>query len=103
MKNWVVALSAVTLFGCGDSKVPTTPDAAATPDTAMPDAEAAVGDILVELNAIPGMTATEGTSMTDGYRFFLLQYEQPVDHDNPTGAKFKQRMTLLFRDYGAPM
>lgn len=102
MKNWVFALSALTLVGCGDGKQTetTTPDA---PPEVTPDAEAPVGDILVELNAIPGMTATEGTSMTDGYRFFLLEYEQPVDHKNPNSAKFKQRMTLLFRDYGAPM
>lgn len=102
MKTWVFALSAWTLVACGDSKEPaTTPDAPTQEIT--PDAEAPVGDILDELRAIPGMTATEAQTMTDGYRFFLLEYEQPVDHKNPSGAKFKERMTLLFRDYAAPM
>jgi hypothetical protein len=105
MKNWVFALSALTLVGCGDSKQPasTTPDAQTPGGEVQPDAEGPVGDILVELNAIPGLKATEATSQTDGYRFFLLEYEQPVDHKNPSSAKFKQRMTFLFRDYAAPV
>ena len=41
--------------------------------------------------------------MLPGYRFFVLGYEQPVDHAAPAGAKFQQRMTLLHRDYAAPM
>lgn len=41
--------------------------------------------------------------MLEGYRFFVMQYEQPVDHANPTGPTFKQRMTLLHRDYSAPV
>lgn len=103
MKNWVVAFSALSLLACGDSKqtTPATPDAPTQEVT--PDAEAPVGDILVELNAIPGMTATEAQGNADGYRFFLLEYEQPVDHKNPNSAKFKQRMTLLFKAYAAPM
>jgi hypothetical protein len=104
MKNWVFALSALTLVGCGDSKQPaSTPDAPTQGGEVQPDAEGPVGDILVELNAIPGLKATEAASLTDGYRFFLLEYEQPVDHKNASGAKFKQRMTFLFRDYEAPV
>ena len=41
--------------------------------------------------------------MLAGYRFFVLQYDQPVDHQNPSGARFKQRFTLLHRDYAAPV
>ncbi len=41
--------------------------------------------------------------MLDGYRYFVMTYEQPVDHHDASGAKFQQRMTLLFRDYAAPM
>lgn len=104
MRNWLLALSALTWFACGDGKqVATTPDAA-SPDAAMPDAPAPLGDILVELRAIPGMTSVmEATTMAEGYRLFIMEYEQPVDHDNPSGAKFKQRMTLLHRDYSAPV
>src|SRR4029079_13154058 len=56
-----------------------------------------------ELKAIPGMgNVVEGTTMLEGYRFFTMEYTQPVDHDNPSGATFKERLTLLHRDYAAP-
>lgn len=62
-----------------------------------------LGDIGDELRAIPGMTVEEQTTMLEGYRFFVLTYDQPVDHQDPNGAHFAQRMTLLHRDYGAPV
>jgi hypothetical protein len=81
-----------------------TPDAAMpSPDSAEVDASVApLGDILDELQAIPGLTVTERATMHEGYRFFVMEYDQPVDHENPAGARFKQRMTLLHRDYTAP-
>jgi hypothetical protein len=78
------------------------PDAAA-PDASVDASVAPVGDILDELNAIPGMTAEERTTMLEGYRFFVMSYDQPVDHDNASGPTFKQRMTFLFRSYDAPV
>ncbi|HEY5946426.1 MAG TPA: S28 family serine protease [Kofleriaceae bacterium] len=102
MRIWVLGL--LTWFACGDSKpAMETPDAASTADAAVDADNSPVGDILDELRKIPGMTATEQTTMLTGYRFFLLEYEQPVDHKDPAGQKFSQRMTLLFRDYAAPM
>ncbi|HEX5059561.1 MAG TPA: S28 family serine protease [Kofleriaceae bacterium] len=102
MRIWALCL--LTLIACGDSKPNVSPDASGTPDTTMGDADpGAVGDILDELNKIPGMTAVEGMTMTAGYRFFQMQYEQPVDHKNPGGAHFTQRMTLMYRNYAAPM
>lgn len=102
VRIWVLGL--LTLFACGDSKpgTPTTPDAA-TADVSVDASDGPVGDILDELRAIPGMTVEERTTMLEGYRFFVMQYEQPVDHHDPNGAKFTQRMTLLHRDYAAPM
>jgi hypothetical protein len=38
-----------------------------------------------------------------GYRFFLLEYTQPVDHSAPNGPTFRQRLTLLHRDTNAPL
>jgi len=97
-------LCLLTLIACGDSKPNVAPDASSTPDAAMGDADLGpVGDILDELRKIPGMTATEGMTMTPGYRFFQLEYDQPVDHKNPSAARFTQRMTLMFRDYAAPV
>jgi len=73
-------------------------------DSTGPDANTGpLGDIGDELRGIPGMTVEEQTTMLDGYRFFVLTYEQPVDHQAPDGAKFTQRMTLLHRDYAAPV
>lgn len=57
-----------------------------------------------ELAAIAGLTYVEDPeSAPDGYRLFFLSYEQPVDHQNPSGPRFVQKMTLLHRDKTAPM
>lgn len=96
-----LVLALLGMIGCGDSISPATPDA---PPQPMPDApDLPLGDILDELRAIPGMTdVTEQATMQEGYRFFVMEYDQPVDHDNPSGPHFTQRMTLLHRDYAAP-
>ena len=77
----------------------------ATPPSSDGDvgADASLADLLVRLNAIPGMTATEEVTDLEGYRFFFLGYDQPVDHDNPGGQRFSQRATLLSRDEQGPM
>lgn len=59
------------------------------------------GDLLEELEAIPGMTAVE-EEVEPPYRFFWLEYEQPVDHGDPDGATFRQRLTLVHVDRSAP-
>ena len=106
-----VMAALATVAGCGGGGGDAPPvDAAATDGGAIdaegidaaPDAEAPLGDILAELRAIPGMTVMEQSTMAEGYRFFLLSYEQPVDHAAPGGARFAQRMTLLHRSYDAP-
>ena len=66
-----------------------------------PDAPANL-EILAELEAIAGLTVAEGTSKVEGYRYFVLEYEQPADHGAPAGQRFQQRMTLLHRDASAP-
>jgi hypothetical protein len=102
MRIWMLGL----LFGlvaCGDSSSPKTPDAT-TPDVAIDAPPKPLGDILDELREVSGMSNVEERStMLTGYRFFVMTYEQPVDHENPTGAKFQQRLTLLHREYGAPV
>ena len=37
------------------------------------------------------------------YRQFEIQFEQPIDHTQPTSGKFLQRIVLLHRDESAPM
>ncbi len=62
-------------------------------------------DLVTRLRAIEGLTVTEQTldTIPAGYRFFILEYEQPADHNQPQGQRFKQRMTLLHTSAEAPM
>src|SRR5262245_53173303 len=66
--------------------------------------QAAPDDLLARIRSVPGVvSAQESTSNIPGTRFFRIQFEQPVDHQNPAGPKFNQRMTLLHRSETAPM
>jgi hypothetical protein len=60
-------------------------------------------DIAGELGAIEGLTVTEIATEHEGYRYFELHFQQPADHENPTGEQFQQYITLLHRSYDAPM
>lgn len=100
MRPWLIAVALVGL-GCRD--VPSVaPDAGLD---AAPDAgETALGDIADELRAIPGMVLVEErATMLPGYRHFVLGYEQPIDHAEPQGARFVQRLALLHRGYDLPV
>lgn len=66
-------------------------------------AQAAPVDIADQLAAIPGMTVAEQSQPSPGFRFFFLTYRQPVDHTNPAGPTFAQRLQLLHRDVTRPM
>jgi hypothetical protein len=121
-RSWVGAIVALSMFsfvaaGCGGDDDGTADDA---PDAMLPGADAAPadggapdaprGDLLVRLNAIPGLHATEPPPPTspapplpDGYRFFLVDFDQPVDHAHPEGQHFTQRFRLMHHDEHAPM
>ncbi|MFP2928963.1 hypothetical protein ACLESO_27945 [Pyxidicoccus sp. 3LG] len=66
------------------------------------EAEAREVDIRVQLESIPGITILSDTWAGD-FRFFILDYDQPVDHLRPWGARFQQRMSLMHRSSSAPM
>jgi PS-10 peptidase S37 len=103
MRSPWIALALVGVVGCGkNSSQQQEPDAAPAIDTPTADA-APLGDILDELKAISGMTVEERSTTLAGYRFFVLTYDQPADHHDPSAARFGQRMTLLHRDYAAPV
>ena len=59
-------------------------------------------DILQQLQGIEGATIDEQPSDVAGYRFFLITFDQPVDHKNPAGQRFQQRIALHHRDSQAP-
>lgn len=58
-----------------------------------------------QLLALPGVTSvTQVTSPAPpaGTYFFRISFTQPVDHNNPAGPTFQQRVTLLHRDEAKP-
>ncbi|WP_437324887.1 S28 family serine protease [Sorangium sp. So ce381] len=60
-------------------------------------------DILDQLRALDVAEVTEEASKIPGYRFFVIELEQPVDHDAPGGERFRQRLALHHRDSSAPL
>ncbi|NBM18385.1 S28 family serine protease [Streptomyces sp. GC420] len=64
-------------------------------------AETAEQDIKERVLAIPGMSFVEEKKYP-GYRFFVLNYTQPVDHRHPSKGTFEQRITLLHKDTSRP-
>ncbi|WP_320779057.1 S28 family serine protease [Streptomyces sp. CRN 30] len=84
-----------------------TPGAASVAVAAQPAADgtgsgpAATADIKDRLLAIPGMSLVEEKPYT-GYRFFVLEYTQPVDHRRPSKGTFQQRITVLHKDTSRP-
>lgn len=60
-----------------------------------------VADIKDQLLAIPGMSLVEEKPYT-GYRYFVLNYTQPVDHRHPSKGTFQQRITVLHKDVSRP-
>ncbi|HEY0448124.1 S28 family serine protease [Actinophytocola sp.] len=80
---------------------------AAVPAQAGPAVTTAVtqqDDLLDRLEAVPGLTVvSEKPAPAPGYRFFFLTYRQAVDHLNPQGPTFEQRLQLLHRDTSRPM
>jgi hypothetical protein len=74
---------------------------AAEPATAGNTSAPATADIRDRVLAIPGMSLIEERQVP-GYRFFVLNYTQPVDHRNPRKGTFQQRLTLLHKDTSRP-
>ncbi|MEU2870090.1 S28 family serine protease [Streptomyces olivoreticuli] len=58
-------------------------------------------DIKQRILDIPGMNFVEEKPY-DGYRYFVLTYDQPVDHRDPSKGTFKQRFTLLHKSTDRP-
>jgi len=58
-------------------------------------------DIKDRILAIPGMSLIEEKPV-EGYRFFVLNYRQPVDHHRPWKGTFQQRLTVLHKDEDRP-
>ncbi|MET9682945.1 S28 family serine protease [Streptomyces coeruleorubidus] len=86
--RWLLALT-VLIGTLGTAGAATAADAAGTTD------------IKERLLSIPGMSLVEEKPYT-GYRFFVLNYTQPVDHRKPSKGTFQQRITVLHKDVARP-
>jgi hypothetical protein len=60
-------------------------------------------DLLEKINSLEGVSAVEITPSNNYVRAFQIDVTQPVDHKNPNGAKFTQRVYLSNADEKTPM
>ncbi|KOG26182.1 MULTISPECIES: S28 family serine protease [Streptomyces] len=95
--GWLVSLS-VLIGTVGSTGVATAADTE-TDTTAVADSQGT--DIKDRILAIPGMSLIEEKPYA-GYRYFVLEYVQPIDHHRPWAGTFKQRLSLLHKDTGRP-
>ena len=59
-------------------------------------------ELLNRIRTLPGVaSASFGPSVIPGTFTFRIWFEQPVDHNNPDGPTFPQRVTLLHRSESA--
>ncbi|GAA3105177.1 hypothetical protein GCM10017687_16050 [Streptomyces echinatus] len=58
-------------------------------------------DIKDRLLSIPGISLVQEKPYP-GYRYFVLNYTQPVDHRHPDRGTFQQRITVLHKDTSRP-
>jgi hypothetical protein len=80
---------AILLFSCEDKSV----------DPAPVDNR----DILEKLSSLEGVEVTEIVPQNGSERQFEIYITQPVDHQNPGGAQFRQRIYLSHINENAPM
>ncbi|MFI7240326.1 S28 family serine protease [Streptomyces cyaneofuscatus] len=77
------------------------PDAKRNSLAAVHGGEASNEDIKDRILAISGMSLIEEKPYA-GYRYFVLNYTQPVDHRRPSKGTFQQRITVLHKDTARP-
>ena len=67
------------------------------------ESDPVAGDILLQLQTIPGATVTELTTEDHFNRLFEIWLEQPVDHNAPNGATFLQKLYVGHVDVTLPV
>jgi hypothetical protein len=73
---------------------------AAYPQATKPDSE-----LLVRLKALPGVVEAKEARFDEKLfkEAYELMFEQPLDHRNPLGIKFRQRFFVSHADYAKPV
>jgi hypothetical protein len=90
------AAALLVMIGCGDNQLPA------------PDAPMDQFDVLAQLSALPGVSATvwqapQGFVPEAGYTYYDIEFTQPIDHDHPELGTFQQYAALMWRDRAAPV
>ncbi|MEU8518022.1 aminopeptidase [Streptomyces sp. NBC_01216] len=98
--RWLLSL-AVLIGTVGATGAATAAEPAVGPSGATSAGTSATADIEDRILAIPGMSLIEEKPYA-GYRFFVLEYTQPVDHRRPWRGTFKQRLSLLHKGTDRP-
>lgn len=94
-RTLVALASLVLLTACGDDGGGSDTDGGI---------DAPSGDILEQLRGLAEVaTVVESPTQLDGYRYFEIEFDQPVDHANPGGPRFRQYATLIHTDAARPM
>ena len=60
-------------------------------------------DMLDKIRRLDGVTVTEINPSNNYHRAFQIDIQQPVDHNNPNGPKFSQRVYLSHVDEDLPL
>jgi hypothetical protein len=77
--------------------------AACSGDDTVDLVDAPSGDIIEQVRGLGEVVSVEEMSTQwPGYRYFAIQFDQPVDHDDPDGAHFQQYATLIHRGFDRP-
>ena len=98
--RWLLSLT-VLIGTVGTTGAATAAEPATGASGATTAGTSATTDIKDRILAIPGMTLIEEKPYA-GYRYFVLEYTQPVDHRRPWAGTFKQRLSVLHKDSSRP-
>lgn len=81
----LLGLAAAGLVACGDN------------------ADHPPEQLLDRLRELPGVTVEEMATSAGPYSYYVLWFDQPVDHADPGGPHFQERVSLLHRSLDAPV
>ncbi|MEU5981957.1 aminopeptidase [Streptomyces sp. NPDC047434] len=98
--RWLLSLT-VLIGTVGTTSAATAAEPATGASGATTAGTSATTDIKDRILAIPGMTLIEEKPYA-GYRYFVLNYEQPIDHHRPWAGTFQQRISVLHKDSDRP-
>jgi hypothetical protein len=87
MRSLVIA--SLALFACGDDEMAKLQTPA---------------ELLAALQNLPGVASVETMpTAATGYTYYVLEFRQPVDHADPSGPTFLQKVSLMHKNLDVPM